>query len=96
MAPPATATRHQARAFVLLHSRTHSKPYCDHPTSLGLSPRARLGLEASRILPIFVGATIGFWTLREASEPAQFSELGFTTGLLMAVVVEEVPEAHRG
>lgn len=62
----------------------------------GLSLRSRLWLAGAFTLPIVLGATIGFWGLRTASNLAKLIVLGFTAGLLTTVVVEEmVPEAHR-
>jgi ZIP family zinc transporter len=60
-------------------------------------PRARrLLLSASFTIPILLGATIGYWGVREAAEVVKLSLLAFTAGILLTVVIEEmVPEAHR-
>lgn len=63
---------------------------------LGFSRRIRLWLAASFALPIFAGASLGYWFLRESPDIAKLSLLAFTAGILVTVVVEEiVPEAHR-
>ena len=61
-------------------------------------PRAkRVLFTASLALPILVGATFGFFALRDASELITLSVLALTGGVLLSVVIEEiVPQAHRG
>ena len=62
-----------------------------------VSRRMRLLLSAGFAIPIFVGATIGFFALRGAPELVTLSVLALTGGALATVVVEEmVPEAHTG
>ncbi|KXK00577.1 MAG: Zinc transporter ZupT [Nitrospira sp. OLB3] len=62
----------------------------------GLAFRYRLWLAAAFGLPLLLGATIGFWGLRNTSDLAKLTVLAFTAGLLTTVVVEEMgPEAHR-
>lgn len=59
--------------------------------------RTRLLLSAAFAIPIFIGATLGFFALRSAPEVATLSVLALTGGALATVVVEEmVPEAHAG
>lgn len=57
----------------------------------------RLLIAASLALPIFLGATLGFWALRGQPELYKLTLLAFTAGILLTVTVEEViPEAHEG
>lgn len=57
----------------------------------------RLLFTAGLALPIFVGATLGYFALRDASELVTLSVLALTGGALLSVVIEEiVPESHRG
>jgi ZIP family zinc transporter len=60
------------------------------------TPRGhRLALTAALALPI-LGATIGYWALRDAPELVTLSLLAFTGGVLTSVVVEDIiPEAHE-
>jgi zinc transporter, ZIP family len=63
----------------------------------GVPRGKRLLLAASFALPIFLGATIGYWALRDGSEVLKMAMLAFTAGILISIVVEEmVQEAHRG
>lgn len=56
----------------------------------------RLLLAASFTLPILVGATLGYWVLREQSEATKFAALALTAGLLVVAAVEDmVREAHE-
>lgn len=58
--------------------------------------RQRLLLSASFILPIFIGATLGYWVLRGRPDIFKLAVLAFTTGTLITAVVEEIiPEAHK-
>lgn len=62
----------------------------------GAPRRRRLLLSAAFAIPIFLGATIGYWTMRDAPELYQLALLTFTAGILTTLVVEElVPEAHE-
>ena len=62
----------------------------------GISRRLRLLLSASFVIPIFLGATIGYWAVRGEAAIYKFGLLAFTAGILLTVVVEEiVPEAHE-
>ncbi|WP_219420345.1 ZIP family metal transporter [Pseudonocardia nigra] len=59
--------------------------------------RTRILMAASFTLPILVGATLGYFTLRNAPEVITLSVLALTGGALTSVVVEEmVSEAHEG
>lgn len=63
----------------------------------GLSRAKRLGLAAGFAIPIFIGATLGYFALRQAPELLTLSVLALTGGALTSVVIEEiVPEAHSG
>lgn len=58
--------------------------------------RIRLPLLISFILPVLLGATLGYWVLRDRSELLKLAVLAFTTGTLTTAVVEEIiPEAHQ-
>lgn len=58
--------------------------------------RLRLLLSASFVIPIFLGATIGYWAVRGGAAIYKFGLLAFTVGILLTVVIEEiVPEAHE-
>lgn len=55
----------------------------------------RVSLGAAFVVPIIVGATLGYWGLRDAPFLAQASVLALTGGTLLAVVIEDVvPQAH--
>lgn len=54
-------------------------------------------MSAGFAIPIFLGATIGFFALRDAPEIITLAVLALTGGALVTVVVEEmVAEAHEG
>jgi ZIP family zinc transporter len=60
----------------------------------GVSRWMRLLLAAAFAVPIFLGATIGYWLMRDAPELNKLLLLTFTAGVLSTLVVEElVPEA---
>lgn len=62
----------------------------------GVPRRRRLLISAAFAVPVLLGATIGYWAVRDAPEMVQVSLLAFTAGILLAVAVEEVgPQAHR-
>ena len=62
----------------------------------GVSRRKRMWLAASFTLPIFLGATIGYWAVRGQPELYKLVLLAFTAGILLTVAVEEmISEAHR-
>jgi ZIP family zinc transporter len=63
--------------------------------SKGVPKKMRYLLAAGFAIPIFLGATIGFWTMRDSAEIVQFSLLAFTAGILLSVSIEEIlSEAH--
>lgn len=63
--------------------------------SKGVPKKMRFILAAGFSIPIFLGATIGFWTMRDSAEIVQFSLLAFTAGILLSVSIEEIlSEAH--
>jgi len=56
----------------------------------------RVLLSASFALPIFLGATIGFWAVRGQPDLLKFSLLAFASGVLIAIAIEEmVVSAHE-
>jgi ZIP family zinc transporter len=58
--------------------------------------RTRLLLSAAFAVPIFLGATVGYWTMKGQPELYQLMLLTFTAGILTTLVIEElVPEAHE-
>ena len=62
----------------------------------GLARSRRLLISAAFVVPIFVGASIGYWAMRDAPELVQLSALAFTAGILLSVAVEEIgPQAHK-
>ena len=62
----------------------------------GTPRRRRLLLSAAFVVPIFLGATIGYLGMRGQPELYQLILLTFTAGILTTLVVEElVPEAHE-
>ena len=63
----------------------------------GIPRRLRMLLSVGFAMPIFIGATVGFFALRDAPDLLTLSVLAMTGGALATVVVEEmVPEAHEG
>ena len=63
----------------------------------GIRRARRVLLAAAFAIPIVVGATLGFFALRDAPEIITLSVLALTGGALTTVVVEEmVAEAHEG
>lgn len=63
----------------------------------GFPRRVRLLMTASFALPVLIGATIGYFALRQAPEIVTLSVLAATGGVLMSMVVETiVTEAHGG
>ncbi len=62
----------------------------------GVARRTRLLLSAPFAVPILLGATISYFTLRGQPELYKLMLLTFTAGVLTTLVVEElVPEAHE-
>lgn len=58
--------------------------------------RTRLLLSAAFVIPIFLGATLGFWFVRGRAEIVKQVLLAFTAGILITLVIEEIiPEAHE-
>jgi ZIP family zinc transporter len=56
----------------------------------------RLLIAASFVLPIFLGTTVGYFTMRGQPEWIQLSLLAFTGGILLSISVEEmVTQAHE-
>lgn len=62
----------------------------------GVPRRRRLILAAGFIVPIFVGASLGYLLLRNQPRLYKFTVLTFTAGILTTLVVEDlVPEGHE-
>jgi ZIP family zinc transporter len=62
----------------------------------GVARKKRILLAASFALPILVGATLGYWAVRDAPDIYKLSLLAFTAGILLTVAVEEmVTQAHQ-
>lgn len=62
----------------------------------GVARSRRIMLSASFVIATLLGATIGYWLLREQSEALQLTALAFTAGLLILAAVEEMlGEAHE-
>jgi ZIP family zinc transporter len=63
----------------------------------GIERKRRVLLAAGFTIPILLGATIGFFALRDAPHIVTLAVLALTGGALTTVVVEEmVSEAHAG
>ena len=63
----------------------------------GIARRTRILLAAGFMVPVLVGAALGYLALRSAPELVSAAVLALTGGLLTAVVIEEmVSEAHDG
>ncbi len=64
--------------------------------SAGVERTTRMLLSAAFAVPIFLGATVGYWAMRGQPEPYKLMLLTFTAGVLTTLVVEDlVPEAHE-
>lgn len=62
----------------------------------GVERRMRVLLAAAFAIPIFLGATLGYWGVRGQPDLVKYMFLTFTAGVLTTLVVEEmVPEAHE-
>lgn len=62
----------------------------------GVSKKLRYFLAIGFVVPIFLGATIGYWAVRDSPEIVQLSLLAFTAGILVTVAIEEmITEAHE-
>lgn len=63
----------------------------------GIARYRRLMPTGLLAVPIFLGATLGYWVLLGRPVVYRMATLAFTAGLLLSVVVEEmIREAHRG
>ena len=63
----------------------------------GIRRRTRVLMALSFTAPILIGATLGYFALRDAPEVLTLSVLALTGGALTSVVVEEMmTEAHEG
>lgn len=56
----------------------------------------RFLLLAAFIIPVWLGATLGYWGLRGQADLPKLIVLAFTTGTLITAITEEIiPEAHQ-
>lgn len=63
----------------------------------GMSQKMRMLLTVLLSVIVFAGATLGYWVVRGQAEIVKLIILGFTSGILITVVVEEmIPAAHKG
>lgn len=64
--------------------------------SQGISRKQRFLLLTAFMIPVWFGATLGYWGLRGQSDLPKLVVLAFTTGTLITAIVEEIlPEAHQ-
>jgi len=64
--------------------------------SKGVAKKLRYILSAAFALPILLGATLGYWAVRDSAEVVKFSLLAFTAGILLTISIEEmITEAHN-
>ena len=64
--------------------------------SSGVPRRRRVLLNAALAIPVFAGAAIGYYGVRDAPQLVQLSLLAFSAGVLTSVAVEEIgPQAER-
>lgn len=62
----------------------------------GVPRSRRLLLSAAFALPLLIGASLGYWVMRDLAEIWKLVVLAFTAGILLTVVIEEmITEAHR-
>lgn len=62
----------------------------------GLSRAKRLLASAFFMVPVYLGATLGYWIVRDEPQVVKLSLLAFTAGILITLVVEGMmPEAHQ-
>lgn len=62
----------------------------------GLSRAKRLLISAFFMVPVYLGATLGYWIVRDEPQVVKLSLLAFTAGILITLVVEGMmPEAHQ-
>lgn len=63
----------------------------------GASRRTRILLSAAFMVPVLLGATVGYWVVQGQPDVVKLALLAFTAGILLTVTVEEmIPEAHEG
>ncbi|MBL0420277.1 hypothetical protein JI739_07970 [Ramlibacter sp. AW1] len=61
-----------------------------------VSRAVRLGAAASLLVPVIVGAAIGYWLLRGQAASVQNMALAFVAGMLLLATIEDlVPEADE-
>ena len=64
--------------------------------SQNMPRKLRFWLLAAFLIPVWLGATLGYWGLRGQGDLLKLIVLAFTTGTLMVAIVEEIlPEAHQ-
>lgn len=64
--------------------------------SQNMSRTVRWVLLTAFIIPVWLGATLGYWGLRGQIELFKLVVLAFTTGTLITAIAEEIiPEAHQ-
>jgi len=62
----------------------------------GVKRRTRLLIAGSFVLPVVLGASIGFWLLRGAGETLENAALAFIVGVLLLATIEDlVPQADE-
>ena len=62
----------------------------------GVTRKWRLILTALFLVPLLMGAVIGYFGLRGQAPIWQYSMLAFTGGILFIMTIEEmIPEAHQ-
>jgi zinc transporter, ZIP family len=64
--------------------------------SQNMPSKQRFWLLAAFLIPVWLGATLGYWGLRGQGDLLKLIVLAFTTGTLIVAIVEEIlPEAHQ-
>ena len=64
--------------------------------SQNMPRKLRFWLLAAFLIPVWLGATLGYWGLRGQGDLLKLIVLAFTTGTLIVAIVEEIlPEAHQ-
>ncbi|HUN08167.1 MAG TPA: ZIP family metal transporter [Aggregatilineales bacterium] len=56
----------------------------------GMSRPKRILLSASLMLPVLLGATIGYWAVRSQPAVVKLGVLAFTAGILLRVALDEI------
>ncbi|MAS35500.1 MAG: ZIP family zinc transporter [Anaerolineaceae bacterium] len=56
----------------------------------GMSRPKRILLSASFVLPVLLGATIGYWAVRSQPAMVKLAVLAFTAGILLRVAIDEI------